>query len=128
VIKWLFAQGVEREPPAPTEWMSSSEDTPLMAAIGHNLVDIAILLINHGADVNHKSRSGYYPIYAAIKQDRDPKLLEALLAHGADPTRKFEDQTAMELAERPSKYYKLKHRERFLELLKGAANVSAAAR
>jgi ankyrin repeat protein len=88
-----------------------------MRALSHGLTDVAILLINSGADVNCKGSSGHYPVHAVVEWERDPKLLEALLAHGADPMLKYRDRTAIDLA----KSSKCKHREWYLELFGAAA-------
>jgi ankyrin repeat protein len=124
VIQWLFAQGVDHEPPSPLGWGHTTDDTPLMIALSYNLTDIAILLIENGASVNRKGSSGYYPAHAVVQSGRDPKILEALLAHGADPTLEYEGKSVIELA-RDAKYG---DRARYLELLGAAANKSAAGR
>ena len=90
----------------------------MMVALGYNMADIAILLIDHGADVNCKSSNGYYPVHAVIAWNRDPKILEVLLTHGADPTFKHQNKTAVELAINS----KSKHRGRYLELLGAVGN------
>jgi ankyrin repeat protein len=122
IVEWLCEQGIDPEPPFQHDQLPSHKDTPLMRALSHNLTEVAILLINHGADVNCKGSSGHYPVHAAIQWDRDPRILRALLAHGADPTLKYRNRTAVDLV----KASKSEHRERYLELLDGATNESAA--
>lgn len=113
-VEWLIDQGVEKNPFTPRGATAEPPvDTPLMLAISHNMADMATLLIERGADVNCKSRSGYRPVHAAIAWDRDPKILEALLTHGADLTLMYQDQSAVQIASES----KSKHRERYLELL-----------
>jgi ankyrin repeat protein len=116
IIQWLFEQGVEREPPFRYDQIPSHNETPLMRALGQGLTDVAILLIKHGTDVNRKSSRGHYPVHAVVEWDRDPRILEALLAHGADPMLKYRNQTAVEFA----KASKSEQRKRYLELFDAA--------
>ncbi len=82
------------------------------------MADIAQLLINHGADVNCRGRAGHYPVHAVIAWDRDPKILEALLTHGANPTLQYQNNTAVQLAIDSQS----EHRDRYVELLKAFGN------
>ena len=118
VVDWLIDQGVERDPLTPAGPMAARVDTPLMIALSHNMADMAILLIDLGADVNCRGSYGHCPVHAVIAWDRDPSILEALLAHGADPTLKYENKTAGELAA----ISKSRHRSRYLELLNAFVN------
>jgi ankyrin repeat protein len=128
VIDWLFEQGVEREPLMRQDWRSNHRQSPLLVALSYNLTDIAILLIRHGADVNRPGDDGY-PVHLVIRWDRDPRILETLLAHGANPMLKYKEKTAVELAKEPEpKHLKLKNRDRYLELLEAATPKSAAGR
>jgi cytohesin len=124
VIQWLFAKGVDHEPPSPVGWGHTTDDTPLLIALGYNLTDIAILLIENGASVNRKGSSDYYPAHAVIQSGRDPRILAALLAHGADPTLQYQGKSVTQMAV-DAKYG---DRARYLELLNAAANKSAAGR
>lgn len=64
--------------------MESSGSTMLHLAVRHNLTDLALQLIAHGADVNVPNEHGRTAlIQAAIKQNDE--LLDALLLAEADP-------------------------------------------
>ncbi len=113
VVEWLVDQGVECNPFTPAGPMAAQVDTPLMVALSYSMADMAILLIDLGADVNCRNSHGYYPVHAVIAWDRDPKILEALLIHGADPTLQYQNKTAVQLAIDSQS----EHRDRYLELL-----------
>jgi ankyrin repeat protein len=128
IIEWLFEKRVEREPLMRQDWRINHRQTPLSVALSYNLTDIAILLIRNGADVNRPSDEGY-PVHLVIRSDRDARILETLLAHGANPMLRYKDKTAVELAKEPEpKHLKLKNRDRYLEILESAAAKSAATR
>jgi ankyrin repeat protein len=76
------------------------------------------LLVELGADVNCRGSTGIAPIHAVIAWDRDPEVLEALLARGADLTSKYQNKTAAELATSSQS----EHRGRYLELLGTGGN------
>jgi ankyrin repeat protein len=125
VVEWLLAQGIERESSKRPDWRANWSQSPLLLALSYNLVDVSILLIRNGADVNRPSDEGY-PVHVVIRWDRDPRILETLLAHGADPLLKYQDKTAVELARQPEpKHLKLKNRDRYLEILDAATNTAA---
>ncbi len=114
VVRWLMDRGVNCEPHSAANCEPRPIDTPLMVALSYNIVDIALFLIEHGADVNCRSSSGHTPLHAVIAWERDPKILEALLTHDADPAFKCENKTALERAAKSQS----QHRSRYLELLK----------
>ena len=69
------------------------EYTPLTHALDKNLPTAAALLLEHGADPNtkwlyhsKKELSTITPLDQCIRCVSDPKILELLLARGADPT------------------------------------------
>ena len=114
VVAWLLDQGVECDPVAPRVPGGIPRDTALWLALSYAKTDIAIMLIDRGADVNRKSTiGGHYPMHAVIEWDRDPRILESLLSHGADLTLTYERKTAMELATGS----KSRFRSRYIELL-----------
>jgi ankyrin repeat protein len=115
VVEWLLDQGVEPDPPALSEWGYSSQMTPLLTAISSRFPDITRLLIESGCNVNRASRWGY-PLHDAVSTRSDPEIVESLLAHGADPMLRYQDNTAVDLA----KESKSEHRDRYLELLEAA--------
>ncbi len=120
VIRWLVDHKVDLNPFKHAHSVIGEIDSPLMVAMSYDLTDVSIMLINLGVDTNCVSFSGYYPVLAAIAWDRNPIVLETLLAHGADPALKYRDQTALDLATKS----KSKHRARYLELLDANTKVS----
>lgn len=113
VIRWLVEQGVTCDPVLSQVPSATPVGTPLMIALGYNMMDVAELLLELGANVNGRGRTGMAPVHAAIEWDRDPAVLELLLGHGADVTLEYQGKTAIQCAlDSKSKY-----RERYLELL-----------
>jgi ankyrin repeat protein len=112
VVAWLLAQGVEADPPALIDWAYSGETTPLLTSITRNLPDITVLLIKNGCDVNRLSQDGY-PLHYAAFTGANPAIVEALLAHGADPMLKHQNRTALDFANES----KSRYANRYLELL-----------
>ena len=45
------------------------------------------LLLEHGADPNHRTRWGYDALHQALRRDNELKIIELLLDHRADPSR-----------------------------------------
>ena len=58
--------------------------TPLHLAVLHKHFDVAVFLIDHGADVNAKSSKGITPLHFAA-QGGDIRMVNLLIAHKADP-------------------------------------------
>lgn len=70
----------------------------LHSAVAKRHLDIARLLLDHGADPDAPQMGGWTPLHAAVKQENLP-LIRLLLAHGADPTRAANDgRTPLHLA------------------------------
>lgn len=59
---------------------------PLHSAAAACNVDVARILVAHGADVNAEQQGGFLPLDAA-NQNRDETMQELLLAHGARASR-----------------------------------------
>jgi ankyrin repeat protein len=112
-IRWLIDRGVDRNPIGDAI-PADKVDTPLMIALGYNMKNVAIELIERGVDLNCVSRSGYYPIPAVIEWGREPEILEALLKHGAPPSQSYRGAKAEDLATASTS----KNRERYLALLR----------
>ena len=51
-------------------------------------------LLTHGADPNGQTVWGITPLHQAVRRDNAATIVEALLAHGADPTRRMEPRAA----------------------------------
>jgi ankyrin repeat protein len=115
-VRWLLEQGVDKNP----LWRPSKDfpsgHAPLMLALSHARTDAALLLIEEGANVDLSGIGGYYPIHAVIDWGRDPEILSALVAHGADLTLRYEGKTAMDLAQASNSRY----REQYLRILAAA--------
>lgn len=62
---------------------SEDEDTPLHLAAKHSLIDMADLLIAHGAEVNATNRRLQTPLHWAVYKNHF-ELVALLLQHGAD--------------------------------------------
>ena len=81
----LVERGADVESRARNERIKT---TPLQAAVAGAVPDarheIASLLLDHGADPNAELEGGFTPLDAA-EQNRDARLREVLLAHGARP-------------------------------------------
>ncbi|KAK2037828.1 ankyrin, partial [Colletotrichum somersetense] len=58
--------------------------TPLLASVLQGQLDLANVLLKHGADPNIAAAGGCTPLIAAAKSGRQD-LVGALLASGADP-------------------------------------------
>ena len=122
VVRWLLDQGVEIDALTSETGPGPPGQSPLFMALSHSQTDTAILLIERGADVNREDPHGYRAAHAVIQWDRDPRLLEALLAHGADPTLTSRNVTAVQLALDS----KSRQRDRYLEVLRDAGYAQAA--
>jgi ankyrin repeat protein len=121
IVQWLIEHGVDLNPAVPLHVNETFPvDTPLMTALSHDVVDVAILLVERGADVNAMSRrEEQFPIHAAIAWGRDPSVLETLLAYGANRALTFQNKTLLQLAQES----RSPHRARYLELL-GASDTA----
>lgn len=70
------------EPPTPNQVV-----TPLHVAAGNNDLELARLLLGHGADANARDAAGHTPLYFATHQ-RDLEMMTLLLEAKADPNAK----------------------------------------
>jgi ankyrin repeat protein len=72
---------------------------PLHSAAAARRVDLAAILIDHGADVNARQESDVTPLHEAAATGQ-VELMKLLLTHGADVNAKTRDgKTALQLAE-----------------------------
>ena len=87
--------------PAPTSTRSPTNPMriqPLHAAAAGRHGDIAVLLIDAGADVNAKQSHGWTPLHSAAANG-DGELVDRLVAAGADPAATNDDgKTAADIA------------------------------
>lgn len=67
-------------------------NTPLVMACQYDLVEIAIFLMDHGADINLKTSTGHTPLMAAATGSEE--LFNLLLSKRADPLAKQENGTS----------------------------------
>ena len=78
-----------------------SKGSSLQAAAAFGYTEVAVALIEGGADVNQKDKEGQTPLHMAALFCY-PKIAQALLNNGADKTIKDNDgQTALEMVEFP---------------------------
>ncbi len=61
------------------------QQTPLHIASRLGNVDIAMLLLQHGADVDAATKDSYTPLHIAAKEGQD-EVASVLIEHGASPT------------------------------------------
>ena len=80
IARWMLANGSD---------VHQGGDGPLMrAALNDVRIPMMELLVQHGADVN-ALWNGSYPILCAPCETLEPRALQWLLEHGADPRRVF---------------------------------------
>jgi uncharacterized protein len=82
-VRLLLRRGAEVS--APAERSFEPGVTPLQSAIAGGHTEIALELMEGGADVRARTADGVTPLHAAAQRG-DERVLEALLARGADPT------------------------------------------
>jgi len=71
---------------------------PLHSAVAGGFTDVALMLIERGADVDVRQRHGWTPLHGAAQHD-DGSVVDALLAADADATARLDDgSTAADLA------------------------------
>ena len=59
---------------------------PIDIAAAYGNVEVARLLLKHGADINGKGTNGYFTALRYASERPNTEMLVFLLAHGADPT------------------------------------------
>jgi ankyrin repeat protein len=86
VIKGDLARVVAllKEHPELAEDKNNMGQTPLYAAVAHNQLEIAELLLANGADVNTRDGYGHTPLMQALWVYNHDKMVRLLLANGAD--------------------------------------------
>jgi ankyrin repeat protein len=76
------------------------KENALDAAALHGLLDITRMLLDAGADPNHRDSQGQTPLMSAVFSKR-PEIVEMLLGAGADINAKsLDERTALDRAER----------------------------
>jgi ankyrin repeat protein len=94
VVAFLLDQGASPQ----SETHDPLHLSPLHTAVAAGEIEIARLLLEHGAAVNEAQAEGLTPLHVAA-QNGDLAMVELLLAYGADPlARDSEGQTPIELA------------------------------
>jgi ankyrin repeat protein len=68
----------------------SGGKVPIMCASAYWYSDIVKLIIDSGADINAITQGGNDALYVAINNNPDEKVIETLLAAGANPNRIYE--------------------------------------
>ena len=69
----------------PNDVMGKTKMTPLLIASAMGNADVAITLLEKGADPNAVDSRGFTPLHHAARDKRALKLVSALLKHKADP-------------------------------------------
>lgn len=80
----------------------NADNLTMMLVRKHDWHDVggARWLLEHGADPNHWGKREWSPLHHAIRRDNALPMIELLLDHGADATRKKDGASAVELAAR----------------------------
>lgn len=91
-VRNLIVEGADMNYPWSNPTVPSVKDstTPLLAAVSLNHVDITIILLNAGANVNLPDRNDCTPLYKAAYHGR-PHLVDILVQAGADINRADKD-------------------------------------
>ena len=98
-VKQHIAAGTDLNQTDPNPFGSKGSALHAAAAFGYN--EVAVALIEGGADVNQKDKEGQTPLHMAALFCY-PKIAQALLNNGADKTIKDNDgQTALGMVEFP---------------------------
>ena len=101
-VRLLLNRGAALDVPAHNERFAAGAH-PLHSAVASRALEIAVMLLEAGADPNAKQHGGYTPLTEAA-QNGDADLAYALLERGADPGIPLADGTsAAELARRAGK-------------------------
>ncbi|XP_064601536.1 serine/threonine-protein phosphatase 6 regulatory ankyrin repeat subunit A-like [Liolophura sinensis] len=84
-LRAILAQGVDINYPWSNPAVPSVKDstTPLLAAVSLNHVEITMILLKAGAEINRTDRNGCTPLYKAAYHGR-PVLVDILVREGAD--------------------------------------------
>jgi ankyrin repeat protein len=88
----------------------SMKVTPLASASAARQLEIARVLIEHGADVNARAASDFTPLHESAASGKTD-FAQLLLEHGADPNAKASD------GKTPLDYAREHNREEMVELL-----------
>lgn len=74
--------------------------SPLCVAVRHGHLDIARILLEHGAEADSRDPGGYTMLYTASLY-RNEKIVKLLLHHGADPDLPTYHRTGLDTAPNP---------------------------
>ncbi len=94
LVELLLARGAEVNSPS----RNALRVQPLNSAVAAQNLDIARLLLEHGADANARQGEDFTPLHAAA-QNGQIEMIHLLLEHGADPAvRSANGKTPYDLA------------------------------
>ena len=77
------------------ETETQSRNTALFYTVAYNNIEATLLLIGHGADINHRNLLGWTPLFEAAFRDRS-QIISTLINQGAQINEKdAEGKTAL---------------------------------
>ena len=83
-----IARAMLKDHPDAANWLDESDLTPLCAAISEDRFPMVELLLDAGADINHRGLAGNTPLMTAIvaRSAYAVTMTQLLLSRGADPS------------------------------------------
>lgn len=105
-------------------WEGTGDDGLIAHCVREGLVDMAVLLLKYGAEIDRRGWEGQTPLHMAIAM-RDQLMVHALLDYGADPNRQFYRPVSdgfLALTDKGTMQWFLKRERRLTPLMMAANN------